>query len=168
MTEQKILPFEELCKLLVEHRAQGASLVFTNGCFDLLHEGHIDYLRFARERGDLLVIGLNDDASIRRLKGEGRPINAWAARAKVLAALSDVDYVVSFGEDTPEALVRETSPDILVKGEDWRDKGVVGREWVESHGGEVILAPLTKGRSTTRLLERLRELDTRDGTKRES
>ncbi|MEW6747143.1 MAG: D-glycero-beta-D-manno-heptose 1-phosphate adenylyltransferase [Planctomycetota bacterium] len=157
----KIIARAQLPQVLDERRARGEVIVLTNGCFDILHEGHIDYLHFARSRGDLLVVGLNDDESVSRLKGEGRPVNPLAARAKVLAALSDVDYVVPFGEDTPETLVREVSPHILVKGEDWRDKGVVGREWVESHGGEVLLAPVTPARSTTRLLEKIREQSSR-------
>ena len=106
--------------------------------------------------GDVLLVGINDDDSVRRLKGPGRPVNTVEDRAAVLAALEMVDAVVPFGEDTPKAIIERVTPDVLVKGEDWADKGVVGREWVEAHGGEVFLAPLVPGRSTTGILERVR------------
>jgi len=131
-------------------------VVFTNGCFDILHAGHIDYLRFAASHGDVLLVGVNDDDSVRRLKGESRPLNPLADRLTVLAALEMVDAVIAFGEDTPKEIVERVTPDVLVKGEDWKDKGVVGREWVEMHGGRVVLAPLVPGRSTTSILERAR------------
>ena len=131
-------------------------MAFTNGVFDILHVGHVDYLRFARSKGDVLIVGVNDDASVMRLKGAGRPVNPVEDRMAVLAALEMVDAVVAFGEDTPKEIVEELTPDALVKGEDWRDKGVVGREWVERHGGQVHLAPLVPGRSTTSILERAR------------
>jgi D-beta-D-heptose 7-phosphate kinase/D-beta-D-heptose 1-phosphate adenosyltransferase len=150
-----VLARSELAAQIAEWRAEGKRIVFTNGCFDLLHAGHVAYLRAARARGDVLVVGLNDDASVRRLKGAGRPINPVEDRALVLAALEMVDAVVPFGEDTPRALVEEITPDVLVKGEDWEGKGVVGREWVESHGGEVFLAPLLPGRSTSAIARRL-------------
>jgi D-beta-D-heptose 7-phosphate kinase/D-beta-D-heptose 1-phosphate adenosyltransferase len=150
-----VLERSEIPALVAEWRAEGRRIVFTNGCFDILHAGHVAYLRAARARGDVLIVGLNDDASVRRLKGEGRPINPVGDRATVLAALAMVDAVVPFGEDTPEALVEEITPDVLVKGEDWEDKGVVGREWVESHGGEVFLAPLLPGRSTSAIARKL-------------
>ena len=135
-------------------RAEGKRVAFTNGCFDILHAGHVDYLRFARSKGDVLIVGVNDDASVRRLKGDGRPVNPVQDRMVVLAALEMVDAVVAFGEDTPKEIVEEITPDALIKGEDWRDKGVVGREWVERHGGQVHLAPLVPGRSTTAILSR--------------
>ena len=153
----KVFDREELRQALSDWRASGKRIVFTNGCFDILHVGHIDYLRFARSRGDLLIVGVNDDASVRRLKGPERPINTIADRLALLAALEMVDAVVAFDEDTPGKLVEEITPDVLVKGEDWRDKGVVGREWVERHGGEVALAPLVPGRSTTAIAEKLRK-----------
>ncbi|MFO0984214.1 MAG: D-glycero-beta-D-manno-heptose-7-phosphate kinase [Planctomycetota bacterium] len=156
MRHEKILDGTTLLERLQQHRTRHESIVFTNGCFDILHEGHVDYLRFAKSRGSVLVVGVNDDASVRRLKGVGRPVNAIAARMKVLAALQDVDYVTPFADDTPADLIRTISPQVLVKGEDWRDKGVVGREWVEAHGGQVVLAPLTPGRSTTALLDAAR------------
>ena len=137
-------------------RAVGAVVVFTNGCFDLLHAGHVAYLEFARRQGDVLIVGLNGDASVRRLKGPTRPVNAQEDRALVLAALECVDYVVVFDEDEPAALIGTLLPDVLVKGEDWAHY-VSGREVVEQHGGRVVLAPLLTGRSTTGLLARLKE-----------
>jgi len=147
---------EDLAALLAEWRAEGKRIVFTNGCFDILHAGHVDYLRFARSRGDVLVVGVNDDASTRRLKGPERPFNGIEDRLKVLAALEMVDAVVPFGEDTPAALIEAITPDVLVKGQDWEQRGVVGREWVEKHGGEVVLAPLLPGRSTSSIAARVR------------
>jgi D-beta-D-heptose 7-phosphate kinase/D-beta-D-heptose 1-phosphate adenosyltransferase len=155
----KVLSPEDVKPLVSEWRAEGKRVVFTNGCFDVLHAGHVAYLRFARSQGDALLVGVNDDASVRRLKGEGRPVNDIEDRLIVLAALEMVDAVVPFPEDTPARIVEDVSPDILVKGEDWRDKGVVGRDWVEQHGGKVVLAPMLEGRSTSAILERGR----RDG-----
>jgi len=153
----KILDLPSLLGRLAAAGERGERVVFTNGCFDILHAGHVRFLREARSRGDILVVGVNDDASVRRLKGEGRPVHPLEDRMEVLAALEDVDYVVSFPEDTPERLIREITPQVLVKGEDWKEKGVVGREWVESHGGEVVLLPLLPGRSTTKSLEKLKK-----------
>ena len=146
----------ELAADLKRDRRNGLRVVFTNGCFDLLHHGHVEYLEFARTQGDRLVVGLNSDASVRRLKGAGRPLVGEADRARVLAGLAAVDYVVVFEEDTPAKLIRAVRPDVLVKGEDWRAKGVVGSEFVESYGGRVVLAPLAAGASTTGLIERAR------------
>ena len=137
-----------------ELRRAGKRVVFTNGCFDVLHAGHVNYLRFARSKGDALIVGVNDDASVTRLKGPSRPVNGIDDRMEVLAALEVVDAVVPFHEDTPKELVEQVSPDVLVKGEDYKDKVVVGAEWVEAHGGQVVLAPLLEGRSTTGILER--------------
>jgi D-beta-D-heptose 7-phosphate kinase/D-beta-D-heptose 1-phosphate adenosyltransferase len=128
-------------------------VVFTNGCFDVLHAGHVQYLGFARSQGDVLLVGVNTDASIKRLKGEGRPLHSQGDRMSVLAALEMVDGVIAFDEDTPLDLIKQVTPEVLVKGEDWADKGVVGREWVEAHGGQVILAPLLEGRSTSAVIE---------------
>lgn len=147
----------ELDHLLAAWRKEKKRIVFTNGCFDVLHVGHIEYLRFARGKGDALIVAVNDDASVKRLKGEGRPVNSLEDRMVVLAALEMVDAVCSFGEDTPAAIVERVTPDVLVKGEDWAEKGVVGREWVEKHGGVVHLAPLVPGKSTTGTLEKARK-----------
>jgi D-beta-D-heptose 7-phosphate kinase/D-beta-D-heptose 1-phosphate adenosyltransferase len=130
-------------------------VVFTNGCFDILHRGHVDLLRAARDEGDLLVVGVNSDASVRRLKGEGRPLVPAGDRTAVLAALESVDLVVVFDEDTPAALIRELRPDVLVKGADYREDEVVGGKDVAAWGGRVRLVPLTEGRSTSGLLKRL-------------
>jgi D-beta-D-heptose 7-phosphate kinase/D-beta-D-heptose 1-phosphate adenosyltransferase len=129
--------------------------VFTNGCFDLLHVGHVKYLQQARRLGDILVLGLNSDASIRRLKGANRPLINEHERAHILAALSCIDYVVLFDEDTPLELIDMLRPDILVKGGDYTPETVVGREAVERYGGRVELIDLVDGRSTTNIIERI-------------
>jgi rfaE bifunctional protein nucleotidyltransferase chain/domain len=136
-------------------RKQGRKLVFTNGCFDILHAGHVDYLTFARQQGDALLIGLNSDSSVKRNKGPERPINPEKDRAKVLSALECVDYVVIFDEDEPADLIGEIIPDVLVKGEDWAHY-VSGKDIVERNGGKVVLAKLTKGRSTTDVIRKIR------------
>ncbi len=136
----------------------GRRVVFTNGCFDLLHVGHVRYLQAARELGDALVVAVNSDASVRRLgKGRGRPVNPARDRAEVLAALAAVDYVTIFGDDTPLRLIRRVQPDVLVKGGDWSPGRIVGREVVEARGGRVLSLPLVRGRSTTRTLARIRK-----------
>lgn len=155
--EGKVVSRAGVGAVIESWRREGKRVVFTNGCFDVLHAGHVDYLRFARSKGDALVVGVNDDASVTRLKGPERPVNTLDDRMLVLSALEVVDAVVPFGEDTPKELVEQVSPDVLVKGEDYADKPVVGREWVESHGGQVVLAPLLKGRSTSSILERARD-----------
>lgn len=138
-------------------KESGRTVVFTNGCFDILHSGHVSYLTFARRQGDALIVGVNSDRSVKQGKGEKRPVNDQDERALVLAALECVDYVVIFDEDEPAALIEEILPDVLVKGEDWAHY-VSGRETVERHGGKVVLAPLVKGRSTSGVIERIREV----------
>lgn len=135
--------------------AERKKLVFTNGCFDILHRGHTQYLAFARAQGDALVVGLNSDASVRRAKGPTRPVNAEQDRAFVLGSLRVVDYVVIFDEDEPRDLISEILPDVLVKGKDWAHY-VSGRDIVEAHGGKVVLADMVEGKSTTATIERLR------------
>ena len=135
--------------------AEGKKLVFTNGCFDILHRGHTQYLAFARAQGDALVVGLNSDASVRRAKGPTRPVNAEQDRAFVLGSLRAVDYVVIFDEDEPRDLISQILPDVLVKGKDWAHY-VSGRDIVEAHGGKVVLADMVEGKSTTATIERLR------------
>ena len=135
-------------------RDKNKTLVFTNGCFDIIHAGHVDYLTFARNQGDALVVGINSDASVKRNKGEGRPINCEEDRAYVIAALESVDYVVLFDDDEPKNLIAEIIPDILVKGEDWAHY-VSGREIVEAHGGKVVLAKMVEGRSTTNTIDKI-------------
>ncbi len=156
--ESKILPVENLVALRSQWKAEGRTVVFTNGCFDLLHAGHIRYLYFARQQGDLLIVGLNSDSSVRWNKGPERPINPQGNRALVLAALEMVDYVVLFEEAEPAGLIERIVPDVLVKGEDWAHY-VSGREIVERHGGRVVLAPLVHGLSTTGLLQKIQAGD---------
>jgi D-beta-D-heptose 7-phosphate kinase/D-beta-D-heptose 1-phosphate adenosyltransferase len=152
-----------LDQLLAAWRKEKKRIVFTNGCFDVLHVGHIQYLRFARTKGDVLLIGVNDDSSVRRLKGSGRPVNTLEDRMAVLAALEMIDAVCAFPEDTPAKIVERVTPDVLVKGEDWAEKGVVGREWVEKHRGVVILAPMVPGKSTSSILEKARGMPSSAG-----
>jgi D-beta-D-heptose 7-phosphate kinase/D-beta-D-heptose 1-phosphate adenosyltransferase len=138
------------------HRKAGQTIVFTNGCFDVLHVGHIEYLKFCKSHGDIVVVGLNSDNSVRQLKGPTRPVNNQHERAAVLAALEYVDYVVVFDRPDPLELIEQVKPDILIKGADWTDKGVIGREFVESYGGKVLLAPMVDGKSTTATLEKMK------------
>ncbi|GMU20708.1 MAG: bifunctional protein HldE [Phycisphaerae bacterium] len=153
----KIRTAEQLQAELRLRRERGESVVFTNGCYDLLHVGHIRFLERCRELGKVLVVGLNSDASVRAQgKGHGRPIVPQDQRAEVLAALQSVDYVVLFDEPTPQRIIEQLSPDVLVKGEDWAERGVVGREHVEDRGGRVVLLPLVDGVSTTHLVDRIR------------
>ena len=137
-------------------RSQGLTVVFTNGCFDLLHAGHVRYLNEAHDLGDRLVVGLNGDDSVRRLKGPGRPIIPEGERAEVLAALSAVDAVMVFWTDTPLELVEALSPDVLVKGGDWAVEAIVGGSHVHARGGRVLSLPILPGRSTSALLARLK------------
>ena len=153
--ERKIISIAELRPALERLRGAGRRVVFTNGCFDLLHAGHIEMLTFARAQGDALVVGLNSDRSVRLLKGNSRPIYPATERALILAALEAVDHVVVFDETRAERIIRAVRPDVLVKGEDWRDKIVDGQTFVESYGGRVALAPLLPGYGTTLTLERL-------------
>lgn len=136
--------------------AQSGRVVFTNGVFDLLHPGHIDVLMGARAHGDALVVGVNSDASVRRLKGPTRPVRSTAERAYVLAALEAVDAVVVFDDDTPLALVQLLNPDVIVKGGDYSPDTIVGADHVRARGGEVVVIPLTAGQSTTSIIEKLR------------
>jgi D-beta-D-heptose 7-phosphate kinase/D-beta-D-heptose 1-phosphate adenosyltransferase len=153
----KIKVLDELEEILNSHRKENKKIVFTNGCFDILHVGHIEYLKFSRRQGDVLVIGLNTDRSVREQKGDKRPFVSEDERARLISALEDVGYVILFDELTPEKLIRRIKPDVLVKGEDWKEKGVVGREFVESYGGKVILAPFVKDVSTTDIVSRILE-----------
>ena len=153
----KLTGIDELVAEVRLRRDRGETVAFTNGCFDLLHAGHVEFLKRCRQEASVLVVALNSDASVRRLnKAENRPINRFEHRATVLGALECVDYVVGFEEATPESLIRRVRPDVLIKGEDWAEKGVVGREFVESAGGRVVLLPLVDGLSTTTLIERIR------------
>lgn len=156
MTAHKHLSLPALLKLLPQWRATGQRIVFTNGCFDLMHPGHVAYLEAARAQGERLVIGLNSDRSVRALKGKTRPILPEAARARLLAALAAVDAVVIFDEDTPAALIEQVRPDVLAKGADYQIHEVVGADFVQSCGGRVALIEFVEGYSTSGIVQRIR------------
>jgi rfaE bifunctional protein nucleotidyltransferase chain/domain len=155
-TKNKILDQNEAKNTISAWKDSGLEVVFTNGCFDILHLGHIDYLEHSSALGDKLVVGLNSDPSVTRLKGEGRPINPEYARARILAALSFVDLVVIFGEDTPLELIRNFLPDILVKGKDYEISNIVGADIVIEHGGKVLTIDLVDGYSTTNIVQKIK------------
>lgn len=157
-SDSKIKCLDVLAPLIAAEKGAGKRIVFTNGCFDLLHAGHVKYLQKARTLGDLLILGLNSDASVRRLKGPKRPLICQDERAHILAALDCIDYVVIFDEDTPLELITALRPSILAKGGDYELENVVGREIVESDGGRVELVSFVDGKSTTNLIERILEL----------
>ena len=152
----QVLTREEAARFAEAARQAGRVVVFTNGVFDLLHPGHVRYLKQARAQGDLLVIGVNADASVRRNKGPERPITPERERAEVLAALECVDAVTIFDEDTPLAIISELQPDVLVKGADWAHDAIVGRDVVEARGGRVVRIPVEQGHSTTSIVGRIR------------
>ncbi|MGH9787766.1 MAG: D-glycero-beta-D-manno-heptose 1-phosphate adenylyltransferase [Candidatus Acidiferrales bacterium] len=158
MSADKILTRERLIIRRREWKDNGKRVVFTNGCFDLLHPGHVRLLEQARALGDALVVGLNSDSSVRRLKGGSRPLLAEAGRAEILAALECVDAVTLFEEDTPRELIAALVPDVLVKGGDWKREQIVGREEVEAAGGRVVVIPYVEGYSTSALIEKMRNL----------
>ena len=162
-TTEKVKTLEELLNALQPLRSKGRKIVFTNGCFDILHTGHMQLLRGAREQGDVLVVGVNTDVSVRRLKGERRPIIPQHERGQLLSALAAVDYVVFFDEDTPERLIHAIRPDFLVKGSDYREDQVVGGDFVTSYGGKVVLVPILEGISTTDIVGKI--LSTHSGAK---
>jgi D-beta-D-heptose 7-phosphate kinase/D-beta-D-heptose 1-phosphate adenosyltransferase len=153
--DARVLSRAQAVVLVASLRAQGKTVVFTNGVFDLLHPGHVRYLQAARALGDALILGLNADASVRRNKGPSRPITPERERAELLAALNAVDAVVIFAEDTPAEIVKALQPDILVKGADWPADQIVGRDTVEARGGRVVLVPVEQGYSTTSIVERV-------------
>ena len=146
--------------LVGRQRAEGKRIVFTNGVFDLLHPGHLRYLQQARGLGDFLIVGVNSDRSVSANKGAGRPITSEAERVEILEALATVDAVVVFDEDTPHAVISALQPDILVKGADWAEDAIVGRDIVEARGGTVVRVPLAPGYSTTAIIERIRRAAT--------
>ncbi|MCB5265015.1 MAG: D-glycero-beta-D-manno-heptose 1-phosphate adenylyltransferase [Candidatus Cloacimonetes bacterium] len=152
----KIVPGIEIADISEDLHLSGQQIVFTNGCFDIIHAGHVAYLSQAKALGDILIVGLNSDASVKRLKGDGRPINTQQDRALVLAAFSFVDYVVIFEQNTPLALIKEVEPDILVKGGDWQTHQIVGSDLVLERGGKVLSLNFVEGLSTTGILERLK------------
>lgn len=152
----RLLTQAETAGYVERERAAGRRIVFTNGVFDILHPGHVRYLQAARSLGDVLIVGLNSDESVRRNKGPERPINQETERAEVVAALACVDAVVVFGEEIPDRIIRLVQPDILVKGADWPADQIVGRDTVEARGGMVVRMPIEEGFSTTSLLERIK------------
>ena len=153
----RIVDLQEMIAIRGELRHHGQRLVFTNGVFDLLHRGHVEYLQTARPLGDILVVGINTDASVRRLKGEARPLVPLEDRAFILAALECVDYVVPFAEDTPEKVIRALLPEVLVKGADYKIEEIVGHDIVLAAGGRVERITLSPGRATTNLIETILE-----------
>ena len=153
----KVRGLLELVEIVRERRALGHQVVFTNGCFDLLHRGHTRLLQQARELGDLLIVGLNSDASVRRVKGPSRPVLSEEERAEVLSALASVDYVVFFDDPDPGSTIAALVPDVLAKGADWAKDQIVGRETVEGRGGRVVTIPLVEGSSTSGIIDRILE-----------
>ncbi len=160
----KLRSLEALLQEINWQRSDDTNIVFTNGCFDILHSGHIGLLKFAKEQGDILIVAINSDRSVTALKGPGRPINNEQERANILGALEVVDYVVIFDEETPLKLIEAITPNTLIKGADWTGN-VVGQEWVESHGGQVVMMPLAKGKSTTNIIERVIEKSHKENVK---
>lgn len=153
----KIMSRDALAGVMRARQERGDRIVFTNGCFDILHPGHVTYLAAARTLGDALVVGLNSDASVRRLKGPKRPVLDERERATVLSHLEMIDFVCIFDEDTPYELISTLQPDVLVKGGDWDVSGIVGRDIVEARGGRVLSIPFVEGKSTTGIIERILE-----------
>lgn len=148
--------WDALCEELGRRRAAGEAIVFTNGCFDLIHVGHIRLLEWAKAQGDVLVVGLNSDASVTRLKGPGRPKLPEAERLRVMGAIACVDFATVFEQDTPREIIETLAPDVLVKGADWRGReiGIVGEEFINARGGRTVAFPLVEGKSTTAIIER--------------
>ena len=153
--QTKVKTVEELRPLLAILRAAGKKIVFTNGCFDLIHTGHTRYLAIARSFGDILVVAVNSDASVSTIKGEKRPINSQKERAEALAALESVDFVTIFSEPDPYKVISALQPDVLVKGGDWPIEEIIGRDVVEARGGKVVNVPFVEGQSTTGIIERI-------------
>lgn len=154
----KIKSLSALKKIILKLKRQGKKIVFTNGCFDLLHAGHAKYLEDAKRKGDILVVALNSDASVKRLKGDKRPLTDEKSRLNLLAALESVDFVTLFKEDTPLNLIMSLKPDVLVKGADWQENNIVGAKFVLSYGGRVSRVKLVKGLSSTNLIKKIAQL----------
>ena len=159
MDEDKIiLNHNILSKILLKLKKNGKKVVFTNGCFDIIHRGHVEYLKKAKSLGDILVVGLNSDFSVRKIKGEKRPINNQLDRAVILSSFFFVDYVTIFEEETPLNLIKKILPDILVKGGDWSIENIVGKDVVEKNGGKVVTIEYLKGYSTSNIIEKIKNL----------
>jgi len=151
-------PLPTLVKIRTSLKKEGKRVVFTNGCFDLLHSGHVHLLRQAKMLGDVLIVAVNDDRSIKTIKGDSRPIFPLTERLEILEAIEYIDYLISFSEETPQKVISALLPDILVKGKDWKKDDVVGRKEVEEAGGAVVLVSLCEGQSTTSILEKISRL----------
>jgi len=155
LLERKIKSLAALKKIIANQKRLGKRIVFTNGCFDLLHYGHVKYLQDAKAKGDLLVVAVNSDASVKKIKGRNRPIINQSDRLKTIAGLASVDYVVLFSASTPLKLITEIKPDVLIKGADWNRESIVGATFVEAGGGKVYTIKLEQGRSTTKLIRKI-------------
>lgn len=153
----KVVSLKKLITIRKKIKKENRKVVFTNGCFDLLHRGHIEYLKKAKRLGDILIVGLNSDTSVRRIKGKGRPVQSQKDRAVILASLYFVDYVCIFNELTPLKLISRLLPDYLVKGSDWKVKDIVGKKIVESHGGKVLNIKMVRGKSTRNIIQTIVE-----------
>ncbi len=152
----KVKSLPGLKRIVNRLKNKGKKIVFTNGCFDLLHPGHIYYLKEAKKKGDILILGLNSDSSLRKLKGKGRPLIPQKDRAEVLANFEFIDYIFIFNELTPQEAIRAISPDVLVKGGDYKKEEIIGGKFVEEKGGKVIIIPFLKGHSTTKLIKKIK------------
>ena len=155
MSGSKVKKLSSLKRIAVALKKKGRKIVFTNGCFDILHYGHVMYLEKARRTGDCLIVGINSDLSVKRIKGPHRPVVNEFDRARVLAGLESVDFVAIFNEETPLKLIQALKPDLLIKGSDWKNKGIVGSDFVKTYGGKVLTIKLAKGRSTTNLIKKI-------------
>ena len=155
----KVYSIDSVTDKLNYHRQQNKKIVFTSGCFDILHRGHIVYLDFCKQQGDIVIVALNSDSSVKAYKGSDRPINNQQDRAVVLASLQSVDYIVIFNEPNPAEILRKTKPDIYIKGMDWKSKKIIEKEIVRSYGGKVMYAPLVEGKSSTNVVEKIKSLN---------
>ena len=153
--DKKFKKLADLVAIRGQLKQKDKKVVFTNGCFDLLHSGHVHLLREAKKKGDVLIVAVNDDASIQKIKGTSRPIFSFDERIEILEAVEDIDYLVSFSEETPQKIIARLLPDVLVKGGDWRPEEVVGKKEVEEAGGEVVIIPYLEGRSSSEIIERI-------------
>lgn len=156
---EKVKNFTQIAEIVNELKRKGKKVVFTNGCFDILHSGHIKLLKKAKELGDVLILGINKDKSIKKLKGKGRPIMNEKQRIEIISAIEFVDYVVPFGQPTPEKLIKRIKPDIIVKGGDYKKKEVIGKDIVEKYGGKVYIFPLVKNISTTKIIKKIKKME---------
>ncbi len=155
MIKPKIKTLPALTKIIAKHKKAKQKIVFTNGCFDIIHRGHVNYLETAKKKGDILVVGINSDASIRKLKGKSRPINPQLDRSEIISALASVDYVTIFGQSTPLEIIKKIKPDVLVKGADWKTSDIVGADILKQYGGRVAREKFLDGYSTTKLIEKI-------------